>query len=203
MATSVNAKKNANVNADAEETKTATQSMEMVETNEQNVGMSDYRNVIKKLIASGCKRINSVTIKNVNVTEQDNYDMVSMTLKNKIRGYVNDGDGNYSEGMTNLLFTSTYAIAGALKEDEELAWLGNRVLESPKLLELLLSGATIDILQQDVVAGEEYVNPFSTRLDAEPRVYDHDIIINYIVGFTLGKIGEKACDKLMDKLMAI
>ena len=47
-----------------------------------------YQNCIKKLIAAGCKRINSVRIKNVNFTDKDNYTMVSFTLSNPIRGFI-------------------------------------------------------------------------------------------------------------------
>ena len=51
------------------------QNVNVVETN--NVS---YQNVIKKLIAAGCKKISQVKIKNVNFTEKDNYTMVSFTL---------------------------------------------------------------------------------------------------------------------------
>lgn len=168
----------------------------------QNVGTADYKNIVKKLIASGCKRINSVTIKNVNFTDKADYIMVSFTLKNKVRGFVSTDDGNtYHEGMTDIIFTSLFAIVGALKEDEELSWLGNALLENPQALNLILNGSTVDIVQQEVAAGEEFKNPFSTREDVELKVYDHNIIINHIIGFKLGKTGLKMADRLADKLM--
>ena len=161
-----------------------------------------YKNIIKKLIASGCKRINSIRIKNVNFTEKDNYTMISFTLASSIRGFVsNDGGTTYEEGMTNTVFTSLYAIVGALKEDEELGWMANALLENPQALNLIFNGSTVDILQQEIAAGEEFKNPFSTRTDVEPQVYDHDLIINHILGFKLGKVGMKMADKLADKLM--
>lgn len=161
-----------------------------------------YQNIIKKLIASGCKRINSVRIKNVNFTEKDNYTMISFTLASSIRGFVsNDGGVTYEEGQTNTVFTSLYAIVGALKEDEELGWMANALLENPQALNLIFNGSTVDILQQEVAAGEEFKNPFSTRTDVEPQVYDHDLIINHILGFKLGKVGMKMADRLADKLM--
>lgn len=161
-----------------------------------------YQNIIKKLIASGCKRLNSVRIKNVNFTEKDNYTMISFTLGNAIRGFVSkDGGITYEEGQTNTVFTSLYAIVGALKEDEELGWMGNALLENPQALNLIFNGSTVDILQQEVSAGEEFRNPFSTREDVEPQVYDHNLIINHILGFKLGKVGMKMADRLADKLM--
>lgn len=161
-----------------------------------------YQNVIKKMIAGGAKRINSVRIKNVNFTEKDNYTMISLTLAQPIKGFVsNDGGASYEEGVTQTMFTSLFAIAGALKEDEDLGWMANTLLEKPEAINLILNGAQVDILQQEIGAGEEYSNPFSTRTDVEAQVYDHDVIINNIVGFKLGKVGLKMADKLADKLL--
>lgn len=161
-----------------------------------------YQNCIKKLIAAGCKRINSVRIKNVNFTEKDNYTMISFTLSTPIRGFVSNDNGvTYQEGMTNTLFTSLYAIVGALKEDDELGWMANALLDNPQALNLIFNGGSIDILQQEIVAGEQFINPFSTRNNAAVQVYDHDVIINHIIGFKLGKTGEKMAARFADKLM--
>lgn len=161
-----------------------------------------YQNIIKRLVATGCKRINSIRIKNVNFTEKDNYTMISFTLASPIRGFVTNDDGaTYELGKTNTLFTSLYAITGALKEDEELGWMANALLDNPQALNLIFNGATVDILQQEISAGEEFTNPFSSRTNVEAQVYDHDIIINHIIGFKLGKTGLKMADRLADKLM--
>lgn len=161
-----------------------------------------YANVLKKLLAEGCKRVNGIRVKNVNVTEKDNYTMISLSLGTAIAGYVSKDNGvTYEKGNVNTLFTSTFAIAGAMKEDEDMAWMANAINAHPEALTLILNGGTVDIIQQEVPAGTEYVNPFTTRTDVEPSVYDHDIVINYIVGFHLGKTGMRMADKLADKLL--
>jgi hypothetical protein len=170
--------------------------------NEANVEVTGYQSIIKKLKANGCKLLSGLMIKNLNYTEEDNYTRVSFTLNRPIRGYVTDDNGEtWKEGVTNIVFTSLYGIVGALKEDEELSWMSNALLNNPKILNMIFCGATINILQQDVVAGEEYSNPFSTRSDVPTQIYDHDIIINHIIKFKLNKTGEKMADKLADKLM--
>lgn len=175
---------------------------ELVNEVEQVSNNDTYQNVIRKLIASGCKRIGKIRIKNVNVTDKDNYVMVSLTTANPIRGYVSDDNGiSYKIGMTNTIFTSLWAITGAMKEDENLGWMSNALQENPEALNLILNGATIDIIQQEIPAGIEFTNPFSTRNDANTQVYDHDIIINHIIKFTLGKTGQKMADRMADKLM--
>ena len=161
-----------------------------------------YQQIIKNLIANGCKRVNSCKIKNCNCTEKDNYVMVSFTLSNPIKGFITDDDGEtYKEGMTNILYTSLYAIAGCLKEDEELAWMANAIIERPNAVNLIFNGGTIDILQQEFAAGEPIRNPFSTKIDLEAVEYDHDVIVNHPIGFKLGKTGLKMADKLADMLL--
>ena len=173
-----------------------------VTPSETDVQTSSYQAVVKKLVQNGAKRINNCKIKNVNFTEKDNYTMISLTLINPIHGYVSNDNGmTYETGMTNTIFTSLYAIIGAMKEDEDLGWMGNTLLENPKLLNLILNGSSVDIIQQDIPAGTEFTNPFTTRADADVQVYDHNIILNHCIKFKLGKTGEKMADKLADKLM--
>ena len=160
-----------------------------------------YQDAIKNLLLNGAKKLTNIRIKNVNFSEKDNYTMVSFTLSNPIRGYVSNDNGvSYEEGMTNIIFTSLYAIVGTLKEDDELSWMANALLENPKALNLIFNGSTIDIIQQDITAGEEFVNPFSTKSDPEVQVYDHNLIINHIIKFKLSKVGLRMADKFADKL---
>lgn len=167
-----------------------------------NLGGNRYENVIKGILANGGKRINGIRVKNVNVTEKDNYVMVSFTLGSEIRGFISDDNGaTFKEGKTVTLFTSLYAIAGAMKEDEDLSWMANALLQHPEALNLILNGATIDIVQQDVPQGVEYRNPFTTQQEVEGSVYDHDVIINNVVKFKLGNTGLRFADKLADKLL--
>jgi hypothetical protein len=164
--------------------------------------INSHVEAIKTLLANGGKRINGVRIKNVNVTEKDNYTMVSFTLANPVRGFVTeDGGITFKEGTTTTIFTSLFAIGGIMKEDEDLSWMANSLAEHPAALNLVLNGATIDIIQQDVPAGTIIRNPFSTRGDqASTNVYDHDIIINHIIKFKLGRVGEKMSERFADKL---
>lgn len=172
-----------------------------VSTTENMANSSQYKNIVKELMARGCKKFSNCRIKNVNFTEKDNYTMVSFTLASLVRGYVSNGNGEYILGQTNTIFTSLYAIVGAIKEDENMAWMANALLQNPSALNLILNGANVDILQQDVISGEMYVNPFSSKTEEEGVPYDHDLIINHVIGFKLSKTGEKMADKLADKLL--
>lgn len=145
-------------------------------------------------------RVITRTIKNFNFEVLDNYTRISFTLREPIKAYVNNVDEDkYELGKSNVIFNSAYAFAGVLKENEDLAFTANDTVVNPKLTGLLTIGGTIDIIQQEIPEGEEYINIFSS--DPEPMVFDHDVIINHIVGFKPGKTGLKFVDRYMDKLM--
>ena len=172
-----------------------------VETQEENFefALKSYAEIKKDLVKLHGKPIKRV-IKNVNYEILDTYTRVSFTLRENVKGFRANEDGDFVLGGTNIIFSSIYAIAAMLKEDDELAWLGNEVITNPKLLNLLCSSATIEIIQQKVEEGEEYVNPFASN--PEPITFDHDTIINHVVGITLSKVGEKVLEKYMDKIMS-
>ena len=178
------------------------QGVEQAGAVQPEVRTSDYDAIIKGIIAAGGKKLPGIRDKNANFTEKDNYTMVSFTLANKVRGYVRDEEtGVYKEGMTNVIFTSLFAICGALKEDDEKAWIANHLLNHPTALPLLFAGSTIDIVQTEVAAGVTYRNPFSTRDNVEGVSYDHETIINNVIKVRFGKMGEIAASRLMDNML--
>ena len=160
----------------------------------------DYDATIKALVANGGKRHKDVRVKNVNVTDKDVYTMVSFTTNKALPAYVAEDD-EFVLGTSNVIYSSLFAIAGAMREDEELAWMTNALLDNANAVQLILSGATLDVIQVEYAAGESIYNPFTTKEDSEATEYDHDVIINYIVGITLSRVGEKFADKLADKLL--
>ena len=160
-------------------------------------------NPITQLLSEGAKRIKDVTVKNLNATEKDAYTMVSLTLGTQIDGFIADEDGVYSEGKTNIIFSSLYALVGAIKENDELSWLANTLINNPKAITLILSGAKVDVIQQRVPQGVAYHNPFSNKpvTDDNATYFQHDVIINYITNIRLSKVGNKMADKLADKIL--
>lgn len=183
---------------------------ETVETPEVNeTSESSVRDIIRNLIADGATRINKLKIKNVNYDpdyEDKDYIRVSLTLDRKVPGFVPvmDNNGNitgYEYGLTNVIYTSTFALAAVLKENEDFSWLANHMVAKPKALTLLFNGATIDILQRQIAKGTPVVNPFSTQTNKEWPVYDHDMVTNDVISITLGKTGEKMAMTLASNIL--
>lgn len=161
--------------------------------------MKDVNEVVRTLIKNGAKQINGAVIKTVSVNRKESYDSVCLTLTKPIKGYVRDGDSDaFVEGETKVIFASSFSLGAILANSEDTAFAKKKLLAKPKLLELVLSYAKIDILQEKVNANTDYINPFSEN--EEGRTIDHDTYINHIISIELGKRGKLAIEKLFDKL---
>ena len=162
----------------------------------------EVREVVRNLLASGAKKVADIKVTNVTVKALDKYVRVALTLDRKVEGYVlNESDGTYSAGDVKVIFVSLYSLLSMLKQDEDTAFAANHVANHPETIALILSGAKIDIIQQPVAAGEEYRNLWSENPNAEATVFEHDTILNHVVSIEVGKFGEKALDKLIDKML--
>ena len=162
----------------------------------------EVKEVVKALLESGAKKVSDLKVTSVKLKDMDTYMRVSLSLDKPVSGYIlNEEDGTYSAGDVKTIFVSLYSLLSMLKQDEDTAFAANHVANHPETIALILSGARIDLIQQPVVAGEEYKNPWSDRSDAEASIFDHDTIINHVVSIEVSKFGEKALDKLMDKML--
>lgn len=170
----------------------------------QQSNAKDFKSVIRNLIANGATRINKVRVKNVTVdTDWEEkgkaFCAVNITLDREIPGYVSKDRGTtFEKGMTNVIYLTSFSIAGFLKETEDWAWLANHVVSHPECLSLILTKAELDLIQIEYPKGTEVTNPFSTNPENEGKVYDHDIITNNIVNLVLSKLGEKFAMRVAD-----
>lgn len=163
--------------------------------------MATLKEAVSTLLKNGAKRVDNITVNNVTVRELESYTRVALTLKDNVHGYIQKEDRSYEEGETNVIFVSLFSITSVLKENDDAAFAVNEILENPKSLQVLLSHATISILQEQVTAGEVRVNPF-TGVEDE-NVLDHNSIFNHVVSIKFGKMGELGLNKMMDKMLAV
>lgn len=155
-----------------------------------------FKDICNEIVANGGTRIRGVKVRSCKITEQDNYTMVSLTLERKVKGYrANEDTGIFEEGETNVIFSSSYSLASVIKNDPEIAFCANSLVENPRGFEVVLSGATIDIIQQPVAADEFYKNPFSSS-SAEGVALGHDTIINHIVNIVPSKRAMAVLDRM-------
>ena len=178
-----------------------------IENNEVGENTSFSSIAAKLLQKENCNKISGLKVISVTVTDRDTFSVVNLRLLSKIPGYVQvlaengTPTGKYKSGLSNVIYISNYGIADILKKDENLAFISILAVEQPASLIHLLLGATIDIIQEFVPAGTEYMNPFHIHDNQTPIVFKNDIIINHIVKITLGTIGNKLINRYLDKLV--
>ena len=171
----------------------------IVEAN--TVAKVTYADKIKNLVTVGGRMFKGLRVKNVLSSEEDNYDRVTLIIDGSVPAKTSIDNGlTFTTNQSSNIFTSTFALAGTIKEDEDLSFLANYIISSPKIVNLLFNGSLIDIIQMTYPANTPIVNPFSTKED-NSRIYDHEVIINYIVKIKPGRTGLKMIDKLADKIM--
>lgn len=163
--------------------------------------MSTLKEAVSTLLKNGAKRVDNLVVNNVTVTPCEDYVRVALTLDKPVEGYVQSETGEYEKGETNVVFVSLFSITSMLKENDEIAFATNEIVENPKSLQVLLSRAKISLLQESVVAGQERTNPFTGKVDE--NIPDHDAIYNHIVDVRLGKMGEMALEKMLNKMLGI
>lgn len=160
------------------------------------------KQVVAELLAKGCNKIAGIRVRSSIVTPKDNYVMVSLSLERGIPGYVSDGDGVFTKGETATVFASSYSIASVLKDNDETAWAANQLIQNPKGLEVILAGAKVDLVQEEVAADEIYKNPFSSS-DVEGQSLGHDTIINHVVKIEICQKAKQMLNMLAMNMMGI
>ena len=162
----------------------------------------EKKEVIAELLKNGGVQVKDLKVKNVTVTRCENYVRLGITLDKPVKGMVTKDNGvTYEEGETNVIFVSLYSITSLLKDDDDAAFAANHLVEHPDGMGIVLSRATLNIIQETVEAGTEYKNPWSTN--AEATVFDHKTIITHVIDVTLSDFAIRKLDRLADSLLGI
>ena len=164
---------------------------------EDSASDKSREDIIKELIASGkAKRLNGLTVKNVVATKFENHWLLTFVIKEFVIGDTRDanevdafGQPIVKLGKTHNVQTSSYAVAGVMKDSPKLAIFANDVIDTPETsANMLYAGSKIDVVMQFVAAGEEYANPFASN--PEPVTFERDKMIHHIVALGLGEVGQ-------------
>lgn len=160
----------------------------------------EKKEIIADLIKNGAEPVKNLKVKNVTVTPFDTYIRLSLTLDKDVKGMISKDEGvTYEEGETKIIFVSLYGILSLLKDNDDVAFAVNQLSKNPDAMSVVLSRATIDILQHKIAKGDTYVNPWST--DGTETVFDHDTIINYVTDIKLSDFALRKIDKLADAML--
>lgn len=167
------------------------------------------------------RRVNNIHIKNVKAFARLAKDTgrvvtrLTFVVKERIPGMVVDEANLDAFGMptkklggSNNIFTSAYAVSGAMKESAKSAIFADSVANMTAVLagadereitgkaniaNTLYAGGIMDVICQFVPANTPYRNPFSSMDDdSEANTFDEDRIFHHVVRLQFGEVGEDA-----------
>lgn len=159
------------------------------------------KEIIAQLIKNGAKETKEVNVSNITITPMDEYTRVTLTTDKELPSMRKDENGVFAESKSNLIFTTPFAISSVMKDIPEAQFAANHIVEHPAAIQVVLSGATIKVITEKIVAGTSYVNPFSTNEDKDPVTFDHDVYVNYVTDIKFSDFGYSKLDKLADKIL--
>lgn len=154
---------------------------------------------IKQLLASGrAKRLNGLNVRNVVATTYDtetgSHTLLTFVVKEFVVGDTRTGELDAFQqpvvglGKTHNVQSSSYAVAGIMKDSPKMAIFARDVVDDPDLANMLFAGGKLDVIMEFVPKDTEYVNPFTT--DPTPRTFDRDKVIHHIIATSFGEVGE-------------
>ena len=150
-------------------------------------------------------RVNNLQVLNVNVTPQESeggdWVRVSLSLDDTVHGYTQNEDGTYADNGTNVIFVSLFSLVSTLRTIPGRSFIGNHILENLDAIKVVLSGAKIDIIQEKVNEGDQYVNPWSNN--AAPKAINHDNYYNHVVNIKLDQFADIMMIVVAKKMMGL
>lgn len=167
-----------------------------VQVNEQKSFQQIVAELKKK---AGVQIYSALKIKGVTVTPKENYTRVSFLVDRPIIGMqFNPETQSWEEGENSkIVFTSTYALQGIMRQDDDLIAISNYPVLKPDSLLKMFANGELELIQEPVTAGK-YVNPFSSTAKESEIVRDG--YISHIVGLKLNPRAQQGLDKMYDNL---
>lgn len=137
---------------------------------------------------------------------------ITLIVDKPIAGMVKDsknldafGEPTVKLGPSTNVFTSAFALSGAMKESAKGAIYADKVANITAVLldnkpvevtgkdnlpNILYAGGECDILCQLVPAGRPYHNPFSAKDEDDGTVFPINRIFHHVVRVSFGEVGE-------------
>ena len=166
------------------------------------------KEIVAELVKNGAELVENVKIDGVKVTDQTSeetgemYYRVSISTDKPIKAMRNDGNGNYIEGTINVVMELFSNLVGAVRACDDYRKIINHIQEHPKSLEVLLSGAIMDVVVVAVKKDSVYKNPFS-RSESEGRIVKNDTFYHHVVNIRTTKSNLTDINEIKKALMGI
>lgn len=146
----------------------------------------DNDEIVRALIArSDCRNHANLVITNVlQSTTQEG--RLTIVVNKALPQYILDADtGEYVMSTTRNVFTSIIAISAILKAQGEMLLAKAIMNDNINQILAILKGARISVISHAVATGEDFVNPFATRMPSEFTATERDRVQYFPYDVTL------------------
>lgn len=135
----------------------------------------DNDEIVRALIArSDCRNHANLVITNVlqSTTQEGG---LTIVVNKALPQYVLDADtGDYVMSTTRNIFTSVIAVSAILKAQGEMLLAKAIMGDNINQILAILKGARISVISHEIATGEDFVNPFATRMPSEFTVTERN-----------------------------
>ena len=146
----------------------------------------DNDEIVRALIArSDCRNHANLVITNVlqSTTQEGG---LTIVVNKALPQYVLDADtGDYVMSTTRNIFTSVIAVSAILKAQGEMLLAKAIMNDNINQILAILKGARISVISHAIAAGEDFVNPFATRMPSEFTATERDRVQYFPYDVTL------------------
>ena len=146
----------------------------------------DNDEIVRALIArSDCRNHANLVITNVlqSTTQEGG---LTIVVNKALPQYILDADtGDYVMSTTRNVFTSIIAISAILKAQGEMLLAKAIMNDNINQILAILKGARISVISHAIAAGEDFVNPFATRMPSEFTATERDRVQYFPYDVTL------------------
>jgi hypothetical protein len=146
----------------------------------------DNDEIVRALIArSDCKNHPNLVITNV-VQSTTQEGGLTIVVNKALPQYILDADtGDYVMSTTRNIFTSVIAVSAILKAQGEMLLAKAIMNDNINQILAILKGARISVISHEIAAGEDFVNPFATRMPSEFTATEHNRVKYFPYDVTL------------------
>lgn len=164
--------------------------------------MLTYAEAVAATIADNGKEFKNVQINRATYSkrEEDGHEIITLTTNTPVARYIADPENPevFTKQMSRTFVVSLFSFVAVMSQMEDAQVLAGRIAKKPVLIESLIPGSIISIVQREVKADTPFTNFFNGR----EATLEHDAIVTDITKIELSKFTLKLLDDYRQNLSA-
>ena len=149
--------------------------------------MLTYAEAVAATIADNGKEFKNVHVTRASYAkrEEDGHEIITLTTDTPLARYVADPENPdvFTKQMSRTFVVSLFSFVAVMSQMEDAQVLAGRIAKKPVLIESLIPGSTISIVQREVKADTPFTNFFNGR----EATLEHDAIVTDVTKIELSK----------------